>query len=150
MGPTHLHGALPGGQAWCWDSHPSSPTHHSSRWCQPLYRLKTSEMERCERVYHTGSQEAGCWALNPVSDDLQSVFPPPQGVGWLRLASWRDAAHTGLPGWVLCGAGCWLPCVRGCWMFQSCRVHSTHLSSSTRQTKPLVVRNASEVEGCQP
>ena len=85
----------------------------------PLYRLKPSETERRERVYHAGSQEAGCWALNPVSNDLQSVFPPPQGVGWLHLAPWRDTAHTGLPGRVLCGAGCWLRCVRGCWMFQS-------------------------------
>ena len=85
----------------------------------PLYRLKPSETERRERVYHAGSQEAGCWALNPVSNDLQLVFPPPQGVGWLHLAPWRDTAHTGLPGWVLCGAGCWLRCVRGCWMFQS-------------------------------
>ena len=98
--PAHPHIALPGGVS-------------------PLYKLKTSEMERCERVYHVGSQEAGCWALNPVSNDLQSVFPPPQGVGWLHLAPWRDTAHTGLPGWVLCGAGCWLRCVRGCWMFQS-------------------------------
>ena len=114
MGPTYLHGALSGGRARCWDSHPTSATRDSSRWHQPRFIESNPARRRCERVYHAGSQEAGCWALNPVSNDLQSVFPPPQGVGWLRLAPWRDTAHTGLPGRVHRGAGCWLPRVRGC------------------------------------
>ena len=83
----------------------------------PLYRLKPSETERRKRVYRAGSQEAGCWALNPVSIALQSVSPPPQGAGWLRPAPRRGhsphrASRTG----AVC-AGCWLTRVRGCGCF---------------------------------
>ena len=159
MGPTHLHGALPGGRARCWDSHPSSPTHHSSRWCQPLYRLKTSEMERCERVYLVDGrcervflvvrkQGAGLWTQFRTLYS-RSLLLPRERAGCVPLLR-GDPPHTGLPGWVLCEAGCWPTHVRGCWMFQSWQVHTTHLGSSTRQPKTPLVWKASEVAGCQP
>ena len=98
----------------------------------PLYRLKPSETERRERVYHAGSQEAGCWALNPVSIALQLASPAPQGAGWLRPAprrahSLHRASRTGAVWrWVLAYS-----CVR-LRMFQSCLVLTTRLGSSTR------------------
>ena len=98
----------------------------------PLYRLKPSETERRERVYHAGSQEAGCWALNPVSIALQLVSPAPQGAGWLhpaprRAHSLHRTSRTGAVWrWVLAYS-----CVR-LQMFQSCLVLTTRLVSSTR------------------
>lgn len=103
---THLHGAFAVGWARAGPCHsrPSSPTHHSSRWYQsPLYRLKTSEVERSERESTAPAvRRQGAWLWTQFWTIPKFVFPPqrttcliPQRRHPLRHASWSAPPKTG-------------------------------------------------------